>query len=51
MLHEKALKDQSLPEALGKLYGKYVQLIAGLSCVVLSIGYIAIQFKVIAKVL
>ena len=47
----KFLNNVSLPEALGKLYGKYVQLIAGASCVVLSIGYIAVQFKVITKVL
>jgi Na+/proline symporter len=47
----KFLDNVSLPEALGKLYGRYVQLIAGVSCVVLSIGYIAVQFKVIAKIL
>jgi Na+/proline symporter len=47
----KFLDNVSLPEALGKLYGQYVQLIAAVSCVVLSIGYIAVQFKVIAKIL
>jgi Na+/proline symporter len=46
------LRDHvSLPDALGKLYGKYVQLIAGISCVIHSVGYIAVQFKIIAKIL
>ncbi len=47
----KFLNNVSLPDALGKLYGKYVQLIAGISCIILSIGYIAVQFKVMAKIL
>ena len=47
----KFLDNVSLPDALGKLYGKYVQLIAGISCVVLSVGYIAVQFKIMAKIL
>jgi Na+/proline symporter len=47
----KFLDNVSLPDALGKLYGKYVQLIAGISCVILSVGYIAVQFKIMAKIL
>ncbi len=47
----KFLHNISLPETLGNLYGKHVQLIAGISCVVLSAGYIAVQFQIIAKIL
>jgi Na+/proline symporter len=47
----KFLDNVSLPDALGKLYGKYVQLIAGVSCVVLSLGYIAVQFQIMARIL
>src|SRR3569832_787499 len=47
----KFLNNVSLPDALGKLYGRYAQLIAGISCVILSIGYIAVQFKIMAKIL
>ncbi len=47
----KFLDHVSLPDALGKLYGRYVQLIAGIGCVILSVGYIAIQFKIMAKIL
>mmetsp|Transcript_9505 Transcript_9505/g.21810 ORF Transcript_9505/g.21810 Transcript_9505/m.21810 type:complete len:1159 (-) Transcript_9505:3061-6537(-) len=41
----------SMPEALGKLYGKQVQVISGICCVLQSIGYIAVQFKIMAKIL
>ncbi len=47
----KFLNNVSLPEALGKLYGKHVQLITGVSCVILSVGYISVQFRVIAEIL
>jgi Na+/proline symporter len=47
----KFLYHISLPEALGQLYGKHVQLVAGISCVVLSAGYIAVQFQIIARIL
>jgi Na+/proline symporter/signal transduction histidine kinase len=41
----------SVPESLGQLYGKTVQVIAGISSVFISIGYIAVQFQAIARVL
>jgi len=47
----KFLNDVSVPESLGKLYGKAVQAIAGTSAVLSSIGYIAIQLQVIARIL
>jgi len=47
----KFLNHVSLPDALGKLYGKHVQLIAGLSCIILSVGYIAVQFQIMGRTL
>jgi Na+/proline symporter len=46
----KFLSNVSVPESLGKLYGKHVQAIAGIGTVLGSAGYIAIQFKVIYKI-
>ncbi len=45
------LDNVSLPDTLGSLYGRSVQLIAGISCVILSIGYIAVQFQIISRIL
>jgi Na+/proline symporter len=45
------LKNVSMAEAMSSIYGKEVQTIAALSSVLTSIGYIAIQFKVIGKTL
>jgi Na+/proline symporter len=47
----KFLNDVSVPESLGKLYGKAVQVTAGVSTVLSSIGYIAIQLQIIARIL
>lgn len=47
----KFLNNVSVPESLGKLYGKIVQTIAGIGAILSSIGYIAIQFKVIGRIL
>jgi hypothetical protein len=45
----KFLNNVSVPESLGKLYGKHVQAIAGIGTVLGSVGYIAIQFRVIYR--
>ena len=47
----KLLNKVSVADALGSLYGKQVQAIVGISGVLASIGYIAIQFQVISKIL
>ena len=47
----KFLNKVSVAEALGSLYGKPVQAIAGISGVLKTIGYIAIQFQVISRIL
>ena len=47
----KFLNDVSVPESLGKLYGAAVQVIAGVSTVLSSVGYIAIQLQVISRIL
>lgn len=47
----KFLNNVSVPDSLGKLYGKQVQAIAGIGAILSSIGYIAIQFKVIGRIL
>ena len=47
----KFLNNVSVPEALGNLYGRHVQAIAGISAMFSNIGYIAIQLKVISKIL
>ena len=47
----KFLNNLSVPESLGKLYGKPVQAIAGISIVLRSTGYVAMQLQVIAKTL
>ena len=41
----------SMADAMSSIYGKWVQLIAAISSIFLSIGFIAIQFKVISKIL
>jgi len=45
----KFMHHVSVPAALGALYGKGIQIIVALSSVLLSIGYVTIQLKVIAK--
>jgi Na+/proline symporter len=45
------LNHVSMADAMGSIYGKGVQLIAGLSILLAAVGYIAIQFKVISRVL
>ncbi|MEM7055296.1 MAG: HD domain-containing protein [Bacteroidota bacterium] len=47
----KFLNNVSVPECLGTLYGKPVQTIAGIGAVLSNIGYIAIQFEVISRIL
>jgi Na+/proline symporter len=47
----KFLNNVSVPESLGKLYGKAVQAIAGIATVLRSTGYMALQLQVIARVL
>ncbi|MEL6358452.1 MAG: sodium:solute symporter family protein, partial [Bacteroidota bacterium] len=41
----------SIAEAMGSMYGKTVQLITAFSSILARVGYIAIQFKIIAKVI
>lgn len=41
----------SMADAMSSIYGKGIQLIAAISSIFLSIGFIAIQFKVISKIL
>jgi Na+/proline symporter len=45
------LNHVSVSESLGELYGKAVQAIAGISAVFGSVGYIAIQLRVISRIL
>lgn len=45
------LTHVSMPAAMGSIYGKGVQLIAGLSTLLGNVGFIAVQFKVISRVL
>jgi Na+/proline symporter len=45
------LNNLSVADSLGKLYGKTVQVIAGIATVLRSTGYMAMQLKVIAGVL
>ncbi len=45
------LNHVSMADALSSIYGKSIQLITAISTVLMDIGYIAIQFKVISKVL
>ncbi|MCU0317818.1 MAG: HD domain-containing protein [Amoebophilaceae bacterium] len=45
------LNNLSVPESLGKLYGKTVQVIAGIATVLRSTSYIAMQLQVIASIL
>ncbi len=47
----KFLNNVSVPELLGKVYGNQVQAIAGISTVLSTIGYIAVQFKAISRIL
>ena len=45
------LNHVSMVDTMGNIYRKSVQLIGGISTVLMDIGYIAIQFKVISKIL
>lgn len=45
------LNHVSMADALSNIYGKNVQLITAISTLLTSIGYVAIQFKVISKIL
>ena len=45
------LNNVSVADIMGDIYGQRVQVIAAVSSVLKSIGFIAIQFKVISKVL
>jgi Na+/proline symporter len=45
------LNNVSVADIMGHIYGQRVQVIAAVSSVLKSIGFIAIQFKVISKVL
>ena len=45
------LNHVSMADAMSSIYGKGVQVIAAFSTVLMDIGYIAIQFKVISKIL
>ena len=47
----KFLNNVSVPASLRQLYGKHVQIIAGLGATFKGIGYIAIQFRVIDRIL
>lgn len=47
----KFLNNVSIPECLGNLYGRQIQTIAGISSVLSKVGYIAIQFQVISRIL
>ena len=47
----KFLGSVSVPDLLGKLYGRRMQAIAGVSTVLYVVGYIAWQFKVIVRIL
>ncbi|MHA7877306.1 MAG: sodium:solute symporter family protein [Bacteroidota bacterium] len=47
----KFMQCVSVPDSLRMLYGKHVQWVSGISAVLSSIGYIALQFKVIARIL
>ncbi|MEL6152561.1 MAG: sodium:solute symporter family protein, partial [Bacteroidota bacterium] len=47
----KFLNNVSVPDVLGQLYGKHVQLITGIAVLCSNVGYIALQFNVISKVL
>ena len=47
----KFLNNLSVPDSLGKLYGKPVQAIAGISAVLRSTGYVAMQLQVISRIL
>src|SRR3569623_61368 len=47
----KFLNNLSVPDVLGKLYGKKVQAIAGIATVLRSTGYMAMQLQVIARIL
>ena len=45
------LNHVSMADAMSSIYGKGIQVIAATSTVLMDIGYIAIQFKVISKIL
>jgi len=48
---DKFLNNVSVPESLGKLYGKAVQAVSGIGAVLSAIGYITIQLQVISRIL
>ena len=41
----------SVAEAMGSLYGRTVQVITACSCILAKVGMVAVQFKVMAKIL
>lgn len=45
------LNNVSVADAMGNIYGKGVQFIVGVSSILVNIGYTAIQFKIISKIL
>ena len=45
------LNNLSVAEAMGHLYGSTVRILIGIGGIILSIGYLAIQFQVIGKML
>src|SRR5690606_9926683 len=45
------LNNLSVAEAMGDLYGRVVRIITAISGILGGIGYVAIQFQVIAKML
>ncbi len=47
----KFLNNISVPDVLGSYYGTTIQAIAGISVVCHTVGYIALQFKAIAKII
>ena len=47
----KFINNLSIADSLGTLYGKHVQVIVGIGGVLGSIGYLAIQFKVITTII
>jgi Na+/proline symporter len=48
---DKFLHSFSVPDILGKLYGKKVQSIAGIATVLRSTSYVAMQFQIMARML
>ncbi len=47
----KFMNNISVPEAIGSVYGEWVQAIAGISTTLAAVGGIAIQFQIIGRIL